>query len=149
MPTRNYSSRKHRGHAKQGYGRRGNHLKHAGGRGNAGGEHHRRINYTKYHPAHFGKLGMRNYHRNQAMENLEFVNTGCLWALIPEAQQDSFLKSKDANKAPVIDVTQFGYFGVRGCGALPNCPVIIKARSFTEKAEKKIKECGGVAVLVQ
>ena len=34
----------------------GKHRKHPGGRGNAGGMHHHRINYDKYHPGYFGKV---------------------------------------------------------------------------------------------
>lgn len=34
----------------------GKHRKHPGGRGNAGGEHHHRINMDKYHPGYFGKV---------------------------------------------------------------------------------------------
>jgi ribosomal protein L15 len=41
-----------------GYGRVGKHRKHPGGRGNAGGLHHHRINVEKYHPGYFGKVGL-------------------------------------------------------------------------------------------
>lgn len=34
----------------------GKHRKHPGGRGNAGGMHHHRINFDKYHPGYFGKV---------------------------------------------------------------------------------------------
>jgi large subunit ribosomal protein L27Ae len=34
----------------------GKHRKHPGGRGNAGGQHHHRINFDKYHPGYFGKV---------------------------------------------------------------------------------------------
>lgn len=36
----------------------GKHRKHPGGRGNAGGEHHHRINMDKYHPGYFGKVNI-------------------------------------------------------------------------------------------
>lgn len=38
-----------------GYGRVGKHRKHPSGRGNAGGQHHKRIWMDKYHPGYFGK----------------------------------------------------------------------------------------------
>ncbi|GFR65491.1 60S ribosomal protein L27a-like [Elysia marginata] len=44
-----------RGHVSHGHGRIGKHRKHPGGRGNAGGQHHHRINFDKYHPGYFGK----------------------------------------------------------------------------------------------
>ena len=40
-------TRKLRGHVSHGHGRIGKHRKHPGGRGNAGGQHHHRINFDK------------------------------------------------------------------------------------------------------
>ncbi len=40
-----------------------------------------------------------------------------------------------------------GFFKVLGNGVLPKQPVIIKAKFFSKKAERKIKEVGGAAVL--
>jgi large subunit ribosomal protein L27Ae len=34
----------------------GKHRKHPSGRGNAGGQHHHRILFDKYHPGYFGKV---------------------------------------------------------------------------------------------
>lgn len=48
-------NRKKRGHVSAGHGRVGKHRKHPGGRGLAGGQHHHRINFDKYHPGYFGK----------------------------------------------------------------------------------------------
>lgn len=48
--------RKKRGHVSAGHGRVGKHRKHPGGRGNAGGQHHHRIMFDKYHPGFFGKV---------------------------------------------------------------------------------------------
>ncbi|TYH52475.1 hypothetical protein ES332_D09G030500v1 [Gossypium tomentosum] len=54
--------------------------------------------------------------------------------------------NKDA--APMIDVTQFGYFKVLGKGVLPeNQPIVVKAKLVSKTAEKKIKEAGGAVVL--
>jgi large subunit ribosomal protein L27Ae len=39
-----------------GHGRVGKHRTHPGGRGNAGGQHHHRILFDKYHPGYFGKV---------------------------------------------------------------------------------------------
>ena len=53
-----------------------------------------------------------------------------------------------ADKAPVIDVTQFGYFKVLGKGFLPlEKPIVVKAKLVSKTAEKKIKEAGGSVVL--
>uniref|UniRef100_A0AAQ4Q241 Large ribosomal subunit protein uL15 n=1 Tax=Gasterosteus aculeatus aculeatus TaxID=481459 RepID=A0AAQ4Q241_GASAC len=47
-PTKKTKTRKLRGHVSHGHGRIGKHRKHPGGRGNAGGMHHHRINFDKY-----------------------------------------------------------------------------------------------------
>ena len=57
MATCKKKTRKLRGHVSHGHGRIGKHRKHPGGRGNAGGQHHHRINFDKYHPGYFGKVG--------------------------------------------------------------------------------------------
>lgn len=59
------------------------------------------------------------------------------------------MKQATGGKAPVIDVTQFGYYGVLGAGAKLTHPVIVKARSFSKLAEKKIKNANGACMLVQ
>lgn len=56
MATARKKTRKLRGHVSHGHGRIGKHRKHPGGRGNAGGAHHHRINFDKYHPGYFGKV---------------------------------------------------------------------------------------------
>ncbi|VAH28065.1 unnamed protein product [Triticum turgidum subsp. durum] len=106
MTTRFKKNRKKRGHVSAGHGRVGKHRKHPGGRGNAGGMHHHRILFDKYHPGYFGKV------------------------------------------APVVDVSQFGYFKVLGKGMLPEKPIVVKAKLISKIAEKKIKAAGGAVVLV-
>merc|ERR1712189_61803 len=63
MTARLKKARKLRGHVSHGHGRVGKHRKHPGGRGNAGGQHHHRILFDKYHPGYFGKVGMRFFHK--------------------------------------------------------------------------------------
>eukprot|EP00606_Chrysophyceae_sp_TOSAG23-5_P000747 GSChrysophyteH2.ASY1.ANO1.1673.1 assembled CDS len=53
MPTTLHRNRKKRGHVSAGHGRIGKHRTHPGGRGNAGGQHHHRILFDKYHPGYF------------------------------------------------------------------------------------------------
>ncbi|CAL5023767.1 unnamed protein product [Urochloa decumbens] len=112
MTTSLKKNRKKRGHVSAGHGRIGKHRKHPGGRGNAGGMHHHRILFDKYHPGYFGKAA--------------------------EAGGD---------KAPLVDVTQFGYFKVLGKGMLPPKPIVVKAKLISKVAEKKIKAAGGAVVL--
>ncbi|XP_022793790.1 60S ribosomal protein L27a-like [Stylophora pistillata] len=55
MTARLKKTRKLRGHVSHGHGRVGKHRKHPGGRGNAGGQHHHRINFDKGYYKVLGK----------------------------------------------------------------------------------------------
>merc|ERR1712193_209144 len=117
-----------------------------GGRGNAGGMHHHRINFDKYHPGYFGKLGMRNFHLKANQKHCPVISCDKLWSLVSEATRTSF--DKESKTAPVIDVVKSGYFKVLGKGSLPDQPVIVKARFFSRRAEEKIRAAGGACILV-
>jgi large subunit ribosomal protein L27Ae len=144
MTTRFKKNRKKRGHVSAGHGRIGKHRKHPGGRGNAGGMHHHRILFDKYHPGYFGKVGMRYFHKLRNKFFCPIVNLDKLWSLVPE---DVKAKSSKDN-VPLIDVTQHGFFKVLGKGHLPeNKPFVVKAKLISKTAEKKIKEAGGAVVL--
>ncbi len=129
-----------------GHGRIGKHRKHPGGRGNAGGQHHHRILFDKFHPGYFGKVGMRRFHLLRNRLHCPAVNVEKLWSLVSEQTKESAEKSKDG-KAPIIDVTKSGYFKVLGKGRLPSIPVIVKAKFFSQEAENKIKAVGGACLL--
>merc|ERR1719152_372891 len=81
MTTRLKKNRKKRGHVSAGHGRIGKHRKSPGGRGNAGGQHHHRINWDKYHPGYFGKVGMRYFHKTMNQFFKPVVNIDKLWTL--------------------------------------------------------------------
>lgn len=83
----------------------GKHRKHPGGRGNAGGMHHHRINFDKYHPGYFGKVGMRNFHMNRNHTFCPTMNLDTLWSLVGEENMDR--AAKQADKIPVIDIVQY------------------------------------------
>nr|AGE89250.1 60S ribosomal protein L27A [Cryptocaryon irritans] len=137
--------RKMRGHVSHGHGRVGKHRKHPGGRGNAGGMHHHRILFDKYHPGYFGKVGMRKFHLKRNTIWCPAVNLDKLWSLVTEETRKKYQNDKE--KAAVIDVTKAGYSKVLGKGRLPNQPVVVKARFFSKTAERRIKAVGGACVL--
>lgn len=83
----------------------GKHRKHPGGRGNAGGMHHHRINFDKYHPGYFGKVGQRNFHLNRNHKFCPTLNLDKLWALVGDEKREIALK--DPKKVPVLDIVQF------------------------------------------
>ncbi|KAH9495173.1 60S ribosomal protein L27A [Bulinus truncatus] len=146
MTTKNKKTRKLRGHVSHGHGRIGKHRKHPGGRGNAGGQHHHRINFDKYHPGYFGKVGMRYFHKTNNKFFCPSINVDKLWSLLSEQSRAKYL-DQPSEKAPVIDVSQAGYYKVLGKGHLPQRPVIVKAKFFSKVAERRIKQVGGACVL--
>eukprot|EP01114_Cavostelium_apophysatum_P008656 TRINITY_DN212_c0_g1_i1.p1 TRINITY_DN212_c0_g1~~TRINITY_DN212_c0_g1_i1.p1 ORF type:complete len:148 (-),score=12.98 TRINITY_DN212_c0_g1_i1:72-515(-) len=145
MTTRFRRARRKRGNVCMGYGRVGKHRKHPGGRGNAGGQHHKRINMDKYHPGYFGKVGMRYFHHTTNKEFCPTINVNRLWSLVSARTQKQFADRKD--RVPVIDVGKSGYFKVLGNGVLPKQPVVIRAKYFSKLAEKRIREAGGACQL--
>ena len=128
-----------------GYGRVGKHRKHPGGRGRAGGQHHHRIHFDKYHPGYFGKVGMREFHLKKNLHWKPSVNLDKIWSLVPADVKE---KAKNEKNALTIDVTKFGFHKVLGKGQLPKTPVVIKAKFFSRIAEKRIKSAGGACVLI-
>ncbi|BDA46167.1 g1841 [Coccomyxa elongata] len=146
MTTRLRKNRKKRGHVSAGHGRIGKHRKHPGGRGNAGGQHHHRIMFDKYHPGYFGKVGMRHFNIRKNQYFQPIINLDKLWSLVGnEAREEA---AKNTAEALVIDVTKYGIFKVLGKGTLPEQPVLVRAKFFSKLAEKKIKEAGGAVQLV-
>ena len=100
----------------------------------------------KYHPGYFGKVGMRYFHLNKNKYHCPIVNLDKLWALVGE--ETRLAAAKDTANAPVIDVTQHGFFKVLGKGELPAQPLVVRAKFVSKLAEKKIKEAGGAVQLV-
>jgi len=145
MTTRLRTHRKKRGQVTAGYGRVGKHRKNPGGRGNAGGQHHHRINYDKYHPGYFGKVGMRYFHLNKNSYWCPVINLDRVWTLVSDQTRKAY--QNNAAKIPVIDVTKAGYFKVLGKGLLPKQPVVVRAKFFSRRAEEKIKAVGGACQL--
>ena len=47
---------------------------------------HSRINFDKYHPGYFGKVGMRNFHVHPNVSNnvCPAINLDKLWSLVSE-----------------------------------------------------------------
>merc|ERR1712107_732193 len=146
MSKHGKKTRKLRGHVSHGHGRIGKHRKHPGGRGNAGGQHHHRINFDKYHTGYFGKVVMRNFHVHPNNSNLyqPGINLDKLWSLVSEQTRLKYAGVKD--KAPDIDCSRAGFYKVLGKGVLPKQPVIVKARFSSRRAEEKIKAVGGAFI---
>ena len=144
MTTRLRKTRKLRGEVCMGYGRVGKHRKHPGGRGRAGGMHHHRIHFDKYHPGYFGKVGMREFHLKKNLYFRPQINLDKIWSLVPADLKE---KSKASKEALTIDVTKLGYHKVLGKGVLPKVPIIVKAKFFSRIAEKRIKAAGGACIL--
>jgi len=124
----------------------GKHRKHPAGRGNAGGQHHQRINFDKYHPGYFGKVGMRYFHKTQQQFHTPTINLDKVWSLVSAETKKQAEEKK--GEALVIDALSNGYFKILGKGKLPNIPIVVRAKQFSRIAEEKIKAAGGIAQLV-
>ena len=145
MTARLRKIRKLRGSVSCGGGRVGRHRKHSGGRGNAGGLTHNRTAMDRYHPGYFGKKGIRVFALQRNKLHSPTINIDKIWTLVTEQSRKLYANNKDL--VPVIDVTKAGYFKVLGKGFLPSQPVVVKAKFFSNIAEKKIKAIGGACVL--
>lgn len=88
---------------------------------------------------------MRHFHLLKNQTYCPTINLEQIWALVPEEVQKQAASMKD--KLPVVDVTKYGYFKVLGKGRLPEQPMIIKSRYFSELAEQRIKAAGGVCIV--
>merc|ERR1711951_95015 len=115
MGNKRKKTRKLRGHVSHGHGRIG--------------KHHHRINFDKYHPGYFGKVGMRYFHKTQNKFFCPSINVDRLWSLVSDQTREKYEKVTD--KAPVIDVVRAGYYKVLGKGHLPKQPVLVKANYFS------------------
>jgi large subunit ribosomal protein L27Ae len=140
-------TRFHLGNVSHGHGRVGKHRKHPGGRGNAGGLHHHRTLFDKYHPGYFGKVGQREFHKLKNRRWCPSVNLDRLWSLLSQRTQEKYTEG-EAAVTPVINIVRSGYFKVLGKGVLPKTPLIVKAKFFSRRAEEKIKAAGGACVLL-
>ena len=67
---------------------------------------------------------------------------------MPSEKRDEYLKNKESDVAPVLDLLPLGYSKVLGKGRLPEIPMVVRARYFSKEAERKIKEAGGIVELV-
>lgn len=85
----------------------GKHRCHPGGRGNAGGQHHHRTLFDRFHPGHFGKVGMRYFHKEKNLHHCPTLNLDKLWSLVSNetVEKAKSEAQKKSGNAPLIDVT--------------------------------------------
>lgn len=92
------------------------------------------------------QVGMRYFHFSKNKYHCPVINLDKIWTLVGEEAR--LAAAKDTSSAPVIDVTQHGYFKVLGKGELPAQPLVVRAKFVSKLAESKIKEVGGAVQLV-
>lgn len=73
-----------------------------------------RINFDKYHPGYFGKVGMRRFHLTRNAQWRPIINVDKLWTLVPEEEKEGL--TEDSEVVPVIDILRHGYGKVLGNG---------------------------------
>ena len=69
-----------------------------------------------------------------------------LWSHVPEEQRQQYLHGKISDKAPVLDLLNYGYAKLIGKGRLHSVPIIVNARYVSADAERKVKDCTEVNV---
>ncbi|ELK34566.1 60S ribosomal protein L27a [Myotis davidii] len=104
----------------------------------------KRINFDKYHPGDFGKVGMRHHHLKRNRSFCPTVNLDKLWTLVREQTRVNAAKSK-TGAAPIIDVVRSATTKFWGRES-PKAGCHVKARFFSRRAEK-IKGVGGASVI--
>ncbi|ABW98208.1 rpl27A (nucleomorph) [Hemiselmis andersenii] len=170
MPTDQKKTRKRRGHVSCGHGRIGKHRKHPGGRGNAGGQHHHKILFDKFHSGYFGKKGMRQFHKKKPQSFFSSVNLDKISSMISkkidiknrvypffnkviienELFKKNIISSYEKNYLPSpyqINLSHYGFSKVLGKGKKPIFPFIIKAKNFSTTAKNKVIKSGGAVVV--
>ncbi len=138
MGTRHRKSRKRRGSRTCGWGQIGQHRKTGakGGRGHAGMHKHKWTWVLKYDPDYFGKHGF--YRPNK--REVRSMNLIQLSALVESLERRGELKLIEG--MPVIDLSALGIGKLIGGGNVDRRIMVI-VDSWTERAEKVIKEAGG------
>jgi large subunit ribosomal protein L15 len=116
---------KQRGTRSVGRGRKGTRVK-DGGRGNAGGQKHKRTWFIKYAPDHFG------HDQQPARPKPKTVNIGYL--------NDYAVKTGKSE----VDAHELGFGKVLGGGDV-TLPLKVKASKFTPSAKEKLEKAGGSA----
>ena len=107
-----------------------------------------KINFTYINLlGYFGKVGMRRFHNKQNPGFCPTINIENLWSLVDKKSREAVENgTAPAGQAPVVDCAQLGYYKVLGRGALPKIPIVVKARFFSSKAERRIRKVGGVCI---
>ena len=143
MPSDKKKTRKKRGHVSCGHGRIGKHRKHPGGRGNAGGQHHHKILFDKYHASHFGKKGMRHFRKTKQKIYCPIINIDKAYRLLSKTNHFN-----QENSKKTVSLTDLGSFKILGKGKSPKTPLIVKAKFFSKEAIQKIHKSGGRCIII-
>jgi large subunit ribosomal protein L15 len=138
MGTRHRKSRKRRGSRTCGWGQIGQHRKSGsrGGHGHAGMHKHKWTWVLKYDPDYFGKHGFYRPNRRE----VKSMNLIQLSTLVENLERRGELKILD--DMPVVNLSALGVGKLVGGGKLDRGLVII-VNSWTERAEKAVREAGG------
>ncbi|MFQ6074908.1 MAG: uL15 family ribosomal protein [Candidatus Bathyarchaeia archaeon] len=142
MPHRLRKVRKQRGSRTHGWGQVGQHRGGGsrGGHGKAGRHKHKWSYVVKHEPHYFGKHG---FHRPMSQAT-EAINVGELDELV-----EGLLTKGQATKEEggvFVDLNLLGYDKLLGRGKATRA-LIVKVRSSSESAVRKIEEAGGQVVL--
>jgi large subunit ribosomal protein L15 len=138
MPRRLRKSRKKRGSRTYGWGIQGQHRRSGrkGGRGKAGTHKHKWAPPT---PKYQEKRGFRSIWTR----DIRIINVGELEELIRSLKE----KVRDDSGRIILDLKELGYDKLLGKGRVVT-PIVIKVRSYSDLALKKIEDIGGKIIEV-
>jgi len=141
MPTRWRKSRKHRGSRTCGWGQIGQHRKTGakGGHGMTGRHKHKWTWVLRYDRDYFGKHGFYRPNRRE----IRAINLIQLSTLVENLEREGKLKTM--NDKPFINLKELGVDKLIARGKISR-PILVAVESWTEKAEKLIKDAGGELV---
>lgn len=112
-----------------------------GGKGQAGSHKHHWIKVKTQETHHFGKYGFKR--PPQLQKEVDTINVGELDECVDELLEDGLAEEEDDEI--VINASELGFDKVLGRGQVTNQLRII-ADDFSESAERKLEDAGGVAV---
>jgi len=138
MPHRKRKVRKMRGSRTHGWGRVAQHRKGGsrGGRGRTGLANHKKSWMIKHQPDHFGRHGFKR----PWVEDIEVINVGELDEMVESLLSEGRAERKE--KKIFIDLDAMGVDKLLGYGTVTQ-PLVVKVRTYSERAGEKIAEAGG------
>jgi len=138
-PHKLRKTRKRRGSRTVGWGQVGQHRKHSQKGGRKVGRHKHLWSYViRYEPNYFGKKGFTS--PRSLKQKINVINIGELDELVDKLAGEKQLEKREDKV--FLDLDKMGYNKLLATGKITK-PVLVKVKTHSENAAKKIEEAGG------